>query len=96
MSRSNKPMKVKCPHCRSEFSYYASEFRPFCSEKCRMVDLGHWLNESYKVPSATPLTEEDFLAMEQMYGQENEEDANEENKVENKKDNQEDNQDEGH
>ncbi len=46
----NKVLKIKCSHCGTIFKYYESEFRPFCSEKCKMVDLGHWLNESYTVP----------------------------------------------
>ncbi len=46
----NKVLNVKCPQCGTEFSYYDSKFRPFCTERCRMVDLGHWLEESYKIP----------------------------------------------
>lgn len=46
----NKILTVKCPTCEKEFNYYSSEYRPFCSDKCRMVDLGHWFKESYKVP----------------------------------------------
>jgi endogenous inhibitor of DNA gyrase (YacG/DUF329 family) len=30
----------------------ANRFRPFCSERCRMVDLGTWAGESYRVPGA--------------------------------------------
>ncbi|MGB0454879.1 MAG: DNA gyrase inhibitor YacG [Bacteriovoracaceae bacterium] len=45
----NKVLKVKCPTCDTEFNYYSSEFRPFCSERCKMVDLGHWASESYSV-----------------------------------------------
>lgn len=47
----NKKLTVKCPTCEKEFDYYSSEFRPFCCEKCKMVDLGHWFKESYKVPA---------------------------------------------
>jgi endogenous inhibitor of DNA gyrase (YacG/DUF329 family) len=46
----NKELRVKCPQCALAFSYYESEFRPFCSEKCRLIDLGHWFKESYTVP----------------------------------------------
>jgi len=46
----NKLLKVRCPNCKTSFSYYESEFRPFCSERCKMIDLGHWFEESYKVP----------------------------------------------
>lgn len=47
----NKVIIVKCPQCKLEFNYYAEKTRPFCSERCRQVDLGHWFNESYSVPS---------------------------------------------
>ncbi len=46
----NKSLRVKCPQCETEFAYYESEFRPFCSERCRLIDLGHWFKESYRVP----------------------------------------------
>jgi len=44
-----KELKVKCPHCEKVFNYYSSEFRPFCKEKCKMIDLGHWFDNSYNV-----------------------------------------------
>ena len=43
----NKKIQVKCPKCNSEFSYYERDTRPFCSERCKMVDLGHWFEGSY-------------------------------------------------
>ncbi|MBP9680316.1 MAG: DNA gyrase inhibitor YacG [Bacteriovorax sp.] len=46
----NKNLRVKCPQCQLEFSYYESKFRPFCTERCKLIDLGHWFQESYKVP----------------------------------------------
>jgi endogenous inhibitor of DNA gyrase (YacG/DUF329 family) len=46
----NKKLKVKCPQCSTEFSYYESEFRPFCSDRCQKIDLGHWFQETYVVP----------------------------------------------
>ena len=46
---SNKELKVKCPQCELEFKYYSSEFRPFCTEKCKMIDMGHWFEESYSI-----------------------------------------------
>ncbi|MFG1500834.1 DNA gyrase inhibitor YacG [Halobacteriovorax sp. XZX-3] len=56
-------LKVKCPECSKEFNYYSSEFRPFCSEKCKMVDLGMWLTENYTVASNEPLSESDLEAV---------------------------------
>jgi uncharacterized protein len=53
---------VNCPQC-GKSSIYSSKnrFRPFCSERCKMIDLGAWANESYRVPVAeTPeLTDSD-------------------------------------
>lgn len=46
---SEKPLFVKCPNCKDEFHYYSSKFRPFCSEKCKMIDMGHWFDESYNI-----------------------------------------------
>jgi len=44
-----KKINVKCPHCKKEFNYYDSSFRPFCCEKCKLIDLGQWLSEGYTV-----------------------------------------------
>lgn len=49
----NKILRVNCPGCEKEFSYYESAFRPFCSERCKQIDLGHWFSESYRVPDKT-------------------------------------------
>jgi endogenous inhibitor of DNA gyrase (YacG/DUF329 family) len=43
-------LMVHCPQCKTKFNYYSSEVRPFCSEKCKLIDLGLWLSESYGVP----------------------------------------------
>lgn len=45
----DKTLSVKCPTCEKKFNYYKSEFRPFCCEKCKMIDLGHWFDESYTI-----------------------------------------------
>ncbi len=44
--------KVPCPRC-GQLTPYSPEnkWRPFCSERCRMVDLGKWADESYRVPA---------------------------------------------
>ncbi len=60
-----KKLEVKCPNCDKKFTYYDSNFRPFCSERCKMIDLGQWLTESYAVP-AHKLTEEEAQTLEQL------------------------------
>lgn len=41
---------AKCPVCERAFDVNHSQAMPFCSERCRQVDLGRWLNEDYGVP----------------------------------------------
>ena len=42
---------VSCPRCAKPVRWGPeSPFRPFCSERCKMIDLGAWANESYRVP----------------------------------------------
>lgn len=56
---------VKCPTCGRKVEYEGNEFRPFCSERCRLLDFGAWANESYSLPAeTTELTEEDIEALE--------------------------------
>jgi len=44
------PTLVKCPSCRAEVVWDGNPFRPFCSERCKTVDLGAWLTEGYRIP----------------------------------------------
>ncbi|MFP5387289.1 MAG: DNA gyrase inhibitor YacG [Bacteriovoracia bacterium] len=60
-----KKFEVSCPNCKKKFDYYSSEFRPFCCEKCRLIDLGQWLTESYSVP-VEKLTEEEIDTLEHL------------------------------
>lgn len=46
-----KQRKVRCPQCGGESLWSAdNKFRPFCSERCKLIDLGAWASESYRVP----------------------------------------------
>lgn len=45
-----KNFKVSCPRCRTRTSWANNPQRPFCSEACRMVDLGRWASEEYRIP----------------------------------------------
>jgi endogenous inhibitor of DNA gyrase (YacG/DUF329 family) len=55
------PVTVKCPTCRKEVQWEGNPHRPFCSERCRTIDLGAWTEERFKVPG----DELDFFADEQ-------------------------------
>jgi len=52
-----KETRPLCPTCRREVALEATRCRPFCSERCRLVDLSGWLGERYRVP-AEPLAPE--------------------------------------
>lgn len=58
-------MKVRCRTCGRE-ALYAPEnpYRPFCSERCRLIDLGAWSNDEYVIEgepgSADLLSPEDL------------------------------------
>ena len=41
---------LRCPICDKRFDPAASQALPFCSERCRQIDLGRWLREVYSVP----------------------------------------------
>lgn len=44
---------MRCPICKKLADPRpANRFRPFCSERCQMVDLGTWASEGYSVPGA--------------------------------------------
>lgn len=42
--------KVRCPQCDAEVLWEQTRTRPFCSERCRLMDLGAWLDEKYVIP----------------------------------------------
>jgi uncharacterized protein len=41
---------IRCPICRRPFDTDLSPALPFCSARCRQIDLGRWLDEGYSVP----------------------------------------------
>lgn len=68
-------MKVKCPRCQKFGPWEGNEFRPFCSERCKVRDLGRWAVEDYKVPCAEDdeISEEDSAAIKDEQGKGDEE-----------------------
>lgn len=49
---SKRPATVPCPTCGQPVEWVPeSRWRPFCSERCRLIDLGEWLNEEKRIPS---------------------------------------------
>lgn len=45
-----KKLLIKCPTCTKEHDYYLSKpWSPFCSERCRLIDLGAWASETHRI-----------------------------------------------
>lgn len=46
-----KVLEVNCPTCSKTVAWLdSSKFRPFCSERCKLIDLGAWADEAYAIP----------------------------------------------
>lgn len=55
MQTAVKARKVACPACGETAEYSpANPYRPFCSERCKLVDLGDWATEKFRIPDNTP------------------------------------------
>ena len=54
---SQKPVTLKCSNCKAEYQIPSrneiSEFYPFCSARCRDVDLASWLDEDNEIKKET-------------------------------------------
>ncbi|HET7306692.1 MAG TPA: DNA gyrase inhibitor YacG [Gammaproteobacteria bacterium] len=51
MAKSPVSKQVPCPQCGRLVEWSdRSPFRPFCSERCRLIDLGEWFDESHSIP----------------------------------------------
>jgi len=42
-------MKIKCPICKRWTEWSDNPYRPFCSERCKLIDLGKWVKEEYRI-----------------------------------------------
>lgn len=40
-----------CPRCKQPSTWTDNPYRPFCSERCKLIDLGAWASEEYKIAS---------------------------------------------
>jgi len=63
------PTIVQCPTCQADVVWQAeSRFRPFCSDRCRLIDLGEWASESRRIADKRPIEagigDADLLALE--------------------------------
>ena len=58
---ANKPRQVNCPTCGGKSVYAPSNpFRPFCSERCKNIDIGAWASENFRMPAQALSDEQDL------------------------------------
>lgn len=56
---SDKKRMVACPQCNNLSAFSPeNKYRPFCSERCKLIDLGQWASENYRIPE--PIKPEDL------------------------------------
>jgi uncharacterized protein len=53
----NNPV-VRCPQCGNRGEWFGGKWGPFCSERCKLIDLGKWFNEEHAI--TRELKPEDF------------------------------------
>lgn len=46
-SKPDKPDLARCPQCGKERPWEGNLYRPFCSKRCKLIDLGAWIDEAY-------------------------------------------------
>lgn len=55
----NLPTTYPCPRCQTPTHYQQNPHRPFCSERCQLIDLGAWADERYRISGEdTPFSDE--------------------------------------
>lgn len=58
---------MRCPVCNVDFDLATTPTKPFCSERCKTIDLGRWLDESYSLPDV-PDPEDDETPDDDWWG----------------------------
>jgi endogenous inhibitor of DNA gyrase (YacG/DUF329 family) len=66
MAAMKSVKSIKCPTCKKTGDWFAGDFGPFCSRRCRLIDLGKWLGEENAIRE--PLRPDHF-ADEELMGQ---------------------------
>lgn len=54
MAEEKSDLKVKCPICKKESLWNNNLYRPFCSKRCSMIDLGEWADDGYQIEGTEP------------------------------------------
>jgi uncharacterized protein len=60
----NPQRAIRCPTCRKEGHWFDGQYGPFCSQRCKLVDLGNWFTEENRI--SEPLRPEHFNGYENL------------------------------
>lgn len=61
---SHTPSELPCPQCSARVVWSAeSAYRPFCSRRCQLLDLGAWADETHRIGGESAMDETDIDAM---------------------------------
>lgn len=60
--RGKRRLRRQCPHCDREVTWPETATYPFCSERCRLIDLGVWAAGDYRLPGE-PSSENDLRSV---------------------------------
>ncbi len=50
MDETTPPRTTQCVYCRQKTATSSDQFWPFCSERCKLMDLGRWATGDYSIP----------------------------------------------
>ena len=61
---NDAPLEVTCPQCSKPVVWSPeSAYRPFCSKRCQLLDLGAWAEESHRISGESAMDEADLDAL---------------------------------
>ncbi len=59
-----KKIKISCPICKKETTWQDNPWRPFCSERCKTIDLGSWASGEYRIAGEKKKEDEEGSSVE--------------------------------
>jgi len=57
--KKGEPLIVHCPRCGKNTQLEGNPYRPFCSRRCKLIDLGKWVDEEYIIPGQDDETDQE-------------------------------------
>jgi len=51
-------MQIVCPVCKNKTTWEENSWKPFCSERCKLIDLGKWFSEEYRIEGKETMSKE--------------------------------------